>query len=96
MKWFWWGGSRMPMVQELVRSLIGLEPNQNVNPDEVVAVGAAIQAGIITQEVQDILLLDVTLPVLGVGNHWRGDEKGDSPQHHDSGAAIGCVLNLRE
>ena len=54
------GASRMPMVQELVRTLIKREPNQNVNPDEVVAVGAAIQAGILTQEVQDILLLDVT------------------------------------
>ncbi len=60
------GASRMPMVQELVRSLIGLEPNQNVNPDEVVAIGAAIQAGIITQEVQDILLLDVTSLSLGL------------------------------
>ncbi len=60
------GSSRMPMVQELVRSLIGIEPNQNVNPDEVVAVGAAIQAGIITQEVQDILLLDVTSLSLGL------------------------------
>jgi molecular chaperone DnaK len=54
------GGSRMPMVRQLVRSLIDLEPNENVNPDEVVAVGAAIQAGILTQEVQDILLLDVS------------------------------------
>jgi molecular chaperone DnaK len=60
------GASRMPMVQELVRSLIGLEPNQNVNPDEVVAIGAAIQAGIITQEVQDIMLLDVTSLSLGL------------------------------
>ncbi|MBD2080549.1 molecular chaperone DnaK [Leptolyngbya sp. FACHB-17] len=54
------GGTRMPMVQEVVRSLINLEPNQNVNPDEVVAVGAAIQAGILAGEVKDILLLDVT------------------------------------
>jgi len=54
------GGTRMPMVQQLVRSLIGKEPNQNVNPDEVVAVGAAIQAGILAGEVKDILLLDVT------------------------------------
>ncbi|HIK45700.1 MAG TPA: molecular chaperone DnaK [Leptolyngbyaceae cyanobacterium M65_K2018_010] len=60
------GGSRMPMAQELVRSLIGLEPNQNVNPDEAVAVGAAIQAGILTQEVQDIMLLDVTSLSLGL------------------------------
>lgn len=60
------GASRMPMVQELVRTFIGLEPNQNVNPDEVVAVGAAIQAGILTQEIQDILLLDVTPLSLGL------------------------------
>jgi molecular chaperone DnaK len=60
------GGSRMPMVQDLVRSLIRREPNQNVNPDEVVAVGAAIQAGILNQELQDVLLLDVTPLSLGL------------------------------
>jgi molecular chaperone DnaK len=60
------GGSRMPMVQALVRSLIRREPNQNVNPDEVVAVGAAIQAGILNQELQDVLLLDVTPLSLGL------------------------------
>ena len=60
------GGSRMPMVHDMVRSLIRRPPNQNVNPDEVVAVGAAIQAGILTQEVQDILLLDVTPLSLGL------------------------------
>lgn len=54
------GATRMPMVQEVVRSLINLEPNQNVNPDEVVAIGAAIQAGILAGELKDILLLDVT------------------------------------
>ncbi|MGD1909174.1 MAG: molecular chaperone DnaK [Leptolyngbyaceae cyanobacterium] len=60
------GGSRMPMVQDLVRSLIRREPNQNVNPDEVVGVGAAIQAGILNQELQDVLLLDVTPLSLGL------------------------------
>jgi molecular chaperone DnaK len=60
------GASRMPMVQDLVRSLIRREPNQNVNPDEVVAVGAAIQAGILNQELQDVLLLDVTPLSLGL------------------------------
>jgi molecular chaperone DnaK len=60
------GGSRMPMVQDLVRGLIKRPPNQNVNPDEVVAIGAAIQAGILNQEVQDILLLDVTPLSLGL------------------------------
>ncbi|MEM9137922.1 MAG: molecular chaperone DnaK [Cyanobacteria bacterium P01_F01_bin.42] len=60
------GSSRMPMVQHLVRSLLSKEPNQNVNPDEAVAVGAAIQAGILTQEVRDIMLLDVTPLSLGL------------------------------
>ncbi|MEL6471487.1 MAG: molecular chaperone DnaK [Cyanobacteria bacterium J06623_4] len=60
------GASRMPMVQELVRSVMNREPNRNVNPDEVVAIGAAIQAGILTQEVKDILLLDVTPLSLGL------------------------------
>ena len=60
------GSTRIPMVQSLVRSFIGKEPNQNVNPDEVVAVGAAIQAGIIGGEVKDILLLDVTPLSLGL------------------------------
>jgi molecular chaperone DnaK len=54
------GSSRIPLVQDLVRDLIGREPNQNVNPDEVVAVGAAIQAGILEGKIQDVLLLDVT------------------------------------
>ncbi|MBD3882495.1 molecular chaperone DnaK [Phormidium tenue FACHB-886] len=54
------GSSRIPMVKELVRSLLGQEPKENINPDEAVAVGAAIQAGILNQEVNDILLLDVT------------------------------------
>jgi molecular chaperone DnaK len=60
------GSTRMPMVQDLVRSYIDLEPNQNVNPDEVVAIGAAIQSGIMTNEVKDILLLDVTPLSLGL------------------------------
>lgn len=60
------GSTRIPMVQELVRSFIDIEPNQNVNPDEVVAVGAAIQAGILGGEVKDILLLDVTPLSIGV------------------------------
>jgi molecular chaperone DnaK len=60
------GSTRIPLVKELVRSLISREPNENVNPDEVVAVGAAIQAGILTREVKDILLLDVTPLSLGL------------------------------
>ncbi|HEY9295559.1 MAG TPA: Hsp70 family protein, partial [Phormidium sp.] len=60
------GGTRMPMVQDLVASIIDREPNQNINPDEVVAVGAAVQAGILAGEFKDILLLDVTPLSLGL------------------------------
>ncbi len=60
------GATRMPMIQELVRKLTGKEPNKSVNPDEVVAIGAAIQAGVLAGEVQDVLLLDVTPLSLGV------------------------------
>src|SRR5574340_838695 len=60
------GATRMPMVQDLVRKLTNKEPNKSVNPDEVVAVGAAIQAGVLGGEVKDVLLLDVTPLTLGV------------------------------
>ncbi len=60
------GSSRMPMVQELVKKITGKEPNKSVNPDEVVAIGAAIQAGVLGGDVKDILLLDVTPLSLGV------------------------------
>jgi molecular chaperone DnaK len=60
------GASRMPMVQDLVRSLANKEPHKGVNPDEVVAVGAAIQAGVLSGEVKDVLLLDVTPLSLGL------------------------------
>lgn len=60
------GATRMPMVQELVRSLTSKEPHKGVNPDEVVAVGAAIQAGVLAGDVKDVLLLDVTPLSLGV------------------------------
>jgi molecular chaperone DnaK len=60
------GATRMPMVQELVRTLTGKEANKSVNPDEVVAVGAAIQAGVLGGEVKDVLLLDVTPLSLGL------------------------------
>jgi molecular chaperone DnaK len=60
------GMTRMPAVQEKVKELIGKEPHKGVNPDEVVAVGAAIQAGVLRGEVKDILLLDVTPLSLGI------------------------------
>ncbi|PZD75014.1 Chaperone protein dnaK2 [Acaryochloris thomasi RCC1774] len=60
------GSTRIPLVQRVVRQLIDKEPNQNVNPDEVVAVGAAVQAGISAGEVTDLLLLDVTPLTVGL------------------------------
>jgi molecular chaperone DnaK len=60
------GSTRIPAVQQLVKNLLGKEPNQTVNPDEVVAVGAAIQAGVLAGDVTGILLLDVTPLSLGV------------------------------
>ena len=60
------GSTRIPAVKEVVKKLLGKEPNQTVNPDEVVAVGAAIQGGVLAGEVKDILLLDVTPLSLGV------------------------------
>jgi molecular chaperone DnaK len=60
------GSTRMPAIQDLVQSLSGKEPHKGVNPDEVVAVGAAVQAGVLKGEVKDVLLLDVTPLSLGI------------------------------
>ena len=60
------GMTRMPSVQELVKTVFGKEPHKGVNPDEVVAIGAAIQAGVLGGEVKDVLLLDVTPLSLGI------------------------------
>ncbi|HVC23807.1 MAG TPA: molecular chaperone DnaK [Candidatus Dormibacteraeota bacterium] len=60
------GSTRMPVIQELVQKMSGKEPHRGVNPDEVVAVGAAIQAGVLKGEVKDVLLLDVTPLSLGI------------------------------
>ncbi|MHB8132923.1 MAG: molecular chaperone DnaK [Anaerolineaceae bacterium] len=60
------GSTRMPMIVDLVRKLTGKEPNKTVNPDEVVAIGAAIQGGVLSGQVQDVLLLDVTPLSLGL------------------------------
>jgi len=60
------GSTRVPMVYESVKKLFGKEPNRSVNPDEVVAVGAAVQAGVLSGEVKDLLLLDVTPLSLGI------------------------------
>src|SRR5262249_29873654 len=60
------GQTRMPKVQELVRELFGKDPHKGVNPDEVVAVGAAIQAAVLAGDVKDVVLLDVTPLSLGI------------------------------
>lgn len=60
------GSTRIPMVQELVKNIFGREPSKGVNPDEVVAIGAAIQGGVLTGDVKDVLLLDVTPLSLGI------------------------------
>src|SRR6058998_3465542 len=60
------GSTRMPAVKDLVQTFTGKEPNKGVNPDEVVAVGAAIQAGVLKGDVKDVLLLDVTPLSLGI------------------------------
>ena len=60
------GSTRMPKVQQLVKDFFGKEPNKSVNPDEVVAIGAAIQGGVLAGEVTDVLLLDVTPLSLGI------------------------------
>src|SRR6202795_1401488 len=60
------GSTRIPKVQEIVRNLFGKEPNRSVNPDEVVAIGAAVQGGVLGGEVKDVLLLDVTPLSLGI------------------------------
>src|SRR5260370_41505946 len=54
------GQTRMPKIQQLVKELFGKEPHKGVNPDEVVAIGAAVQAGVLAGDVKDLLLLDVT------------------------------------
>ncbi|AKU80041.1 molecular chaperone DnaK [Spiroplasma turonicum] len=60
------GSTRIPAVQEMVKSLLGKEPNRTINPDEVVAMGAAIQGGVLAGDVTDVLLLDVTPLTLGI------------------------------
>jgi molecular chaperone DnaK len=60
------GSTRMPMIQELVQNLTNKAPNKSVNPDEVVALGAAIQGGVLAGDVKDVLLLDVTPLSLGL------------------------------
>ena len=64
------GQTRMPKVQEAVKNFFGQEPRKDVNPDEAVAVGAAIQGGVLGGEVKDVLLLDVTPLKLSASRPW--------------------------
>ena len=77
------GMTRMPKVQEIVKQLFGKEPHKGVNPDEVVAIGAAIQAGVLQGDVKDVLLLDVTPLVARHRDARRRVHAPDRPQHHD-------------
>ncbi len=72
------GMTRMPAVQQKVKELFGREPHKGVNPDEAVAIGAAIQGGIIVGDVKDVLLLDVVPLTLGHRDPWRRDDSASS------------------
>ena len=76
------GMTRMPSVQEKVKQVFGREPNRNVNPDEAVALGAAIQAGVLAGEVGDLVLLDVTPPYPGTGDPGQRVDHADPPEYH--------------
>ena len=89
------GMTRMPKVQEVVKQLFGKEPHKGVNPDEVVAVGAAIQAGVLQGDVKDVLLLDVTPLSLGIETLGRRVHPPDRSQHHDPDQEEPGILHRR-
>ena len=89
------GMTRMPKVVEIARSLIGKEPHKGVNPDEVVAIGAGIQGGVLKGDVKDVLLLDVTPLDAGDRNRRRRSYADDSAQHHDSDSQIADLFDLQ-
>ena len=76
------GSTRIPRIQTIVKELFNKEPNKSVNPDEVVAVGAAVQGGVLGGEVKDVLLLDVTPAVSRHRNPGRRLHQADRAQHH--------------
>jgi molecular chaperone DnaK len=78
------GSTRVPKVQQLVKEIFGKEPHKGVNPDEVVAVGAAIQGSVLAGDRKDVLLLDVTPLTLGIETEGRRDDAAGRTQHDDS------------
>src|SRR5205823_13071775 len=92
------GMTRMPKVQQVVQNFFGKEPHKGVNPDEVVAIGAAIQGGVLKGEVKDVLLLDVTPLSLGVetagGVNTRIIDKNTTIPARKSQVFSSAVYNL--
>ncbi len=87
------GQTRMPMVQKAVKDLFGKEPRKDVNPDEAVAVGAAIQGGVLSGDVKDVLLLDVTPLSLGHRDLGRRHDQGDREEHDDPDQGVADLLD---
>ncbi len=89
------GMTRMPKVQDKVREFFGKEPRKDVNPDEAVAVGAAIQGGVLQGEVKDALLLDVTPLSLGIETLGGGHDQAHQEEHHRAHRGAAGVLDGR-
>ena len=87
------GQTRMPKIQQMVKDLFGKEPNKGVNPDEVVAIGAAVQGGVLAGEVKDLLLLDVTPLTLSIETMGGVATAHDQSQHHHPDQEDGNILN---